>query len=308
MKFILVLLFCIAAVACFEDPQEFHLGSADQSVNPPNWDGTWTALNKYGGVMYTCTKGDRLYGVYSNAGFFIGTIVDRTVEGNWFEGGRGDRNAFQGTFHIKISDDNQEFDGYWNRVQNGGFKGTEVRWHETRLGHPHPQVPSAEECLMPDDTVNAFVGSWYRSVETGALPGTYDICRDEWDQVYGSFYQPDGYITGWSVFNSEGFHGYRYDSTGESGAYIMKSLSQNKMKGFYWKGRIAYQNEATSQPEVLFRRSFTTTLAKCENVGPGFTERLKGPNFSKFNDSVNNAATFATSLFVVLGAVFVALF
>jgi len=304
MKYCLALLFCIiCAVVAFEDTKQFNRGGPEQVTNPPNWSGTWTAKNKYGGVMYTCTKGDQLYGVYSNAGFLIGTIVNRTVEGNWYEGGRGDRNDYQGSFRIVISDDNQEFDGYWNRVSNGGFPGTEVRWHESRLGAPYPSNPTAEECLMPDSTVDEFVGSWYRSDEYGALQGNYDICRDEWEQVYGSFYQPEGYLTGWSVDSSSSFHGYRYDSTGESGAYIMRSLTQNKMKGFYWRGRVAYPNIVTSQPEVLIRRSFTTTLSKCENVGPGFIERIRGPDYYEV---VASASSFTLSLFIVFAAIFVA--
>jgi hypothetical protein len=252
--------------------------------------------------MYSCTKGDQLYGVYSNAGFFLGTITDRSVSGNWFEGGRGDRNDYQGSFHISISDDNQEFDGYWNRLST--VTTSKTRWHETRLGAPYPAVPTAEDCLMPDDTAETFTGAFYRSTEYGALAGNYDLCRDEWDQVYGSFYQPEGYITGWSVFDATAIQGYRYDSTGESGAYIMKSISQNRMKGFYWRGRLAYQNYPTSKAEALIRRSFTTSLTKCENVGPGFTERLKGPDYV----GNNSAVTFSLSMFVALGALFIAFF
>merc|ERR1712000_691185 len=80
----------------------------------------------------------------SDAGFFIGSIEGRTVEGTWYEGGRGDRNDWQGSFHIELSADNREFDGYYYRVSQDG---AEIRWREERLGAPWPSNPTNVQCL-----------------------------------------------------------------------------------------------------------------------------------------------------------------
>merc|ERR1719456_150496 len=110
-------------VACF-------LAALAVAQHPADWHGSWTANNRYGGVMYSCPVGNILYGVYSNAGFFEGTISGRTVEGNYWEGGRGYRNDYQGSFRITLAADNNEFDGFYPRVSEDG---EERRWHETRL-------------------------------------------------------------------------------------------------------------------------------------------------------------------------------
>jgi len=246
----------------------------DPVVNPANWHGTWSANNRYGGVMYACPKGDYLYGVYSNAGFFIGQITDRTVEGTWYEGGRGDRNDWQGSFRIELSDDNQEFDGFYYRVTEDG---AERRWHEYRMGAPYPSNPSDWDCLVPSHDM-PLTGQFYRDPSTGFHSGAYYICKDEWEQIYGSFYEPEGYIEGWSVDRSSGFHGYRYDSNGLSGAYILRAVSRDQVRGFYWRGRLATQNIETSTEEVLNRSAFTVALNQCEAVGNGFLERLRGPD------------------------------
>lgn len=253
--------------------------AAASSTNPANWHGTWTANNRYGGVMYACPKGNRLYGVYSNAGFFIGSITDRMVDGTWYEGGRGDRNDWQGAFRIEISEDNQEFDGYYYRVTEDG---AERRWHEYRLGAPYPSNPTDLDCLVPAN--ENLLGSFYRQPSTGVAAGTYSLCKDQWDQIYGSFSDPDGYIEGWSVDASSGFHGYRYDSTGRSGAYILRAVSDSEVRGFYWRGRLARQNIETATLEVLQRTSYTARLNDCEAVGPGFLERLRGPDKNTDDD------------------------
>merc|ERR1712137_1061392 len=46
-----------------------------------------------------------------------------------YEGGRGDRNDWQGSFHIELSADN--------------------RWREERLGAPWPSNPTDVQCLVP---------------------------------------------------------------------------------------------------------------------------------------------------------------
>jgi len=295
MKFFLVLLALTATALALDAVGEGSAGSPEQTVNPANWHGTWTANNRYGGQMYACPVGDRLYGVYSNAGFFIGRITDRVVEGTWYEGGRGDRNDWQGSFRITISEDNQEFDGFYYRVTQDGY---EIRWHESRLGAPWPSNPTHYQCLVPGD--EPVLGGFYNHPTQGRDPAVYSLCKDEYDQIYGSFGAPDGFIEGWSVDSSTGFHGYRYDSNGRSGAYILRSVSDTLVKGFYWRGRLARENIETSVPETLHRTSYTTTLNECERVGPGFLRRLRGPT--------NTAGALTMSMFVVFAAAAFALF
>jgi len=272
-------------------------GTPNQIVNPVNWHGSWTSLNRYGGVAYFCPVGNRVYGVYSNAGFFIGEALnERTLQGTWYEGGRGDRNDWQGSFKITMSDDNQEFDGFYYRVSQDG---TELRWHEHRLGAPYPSNPTHTECLAPSQEY--LTGGFFRRPgHSTASP--YYICKDEYDQIYGSFLGRDGYLEGWSVDQSSGFHGWRYDSNGRSGAYILRSVSSTEVRGFYWRGQLAAQNIETSTEEVLDRSSYTVALEDCERVGPGFLRRLKGPSFN------NSAAALSVSFFAIVAALLIVLF
>jgi len=285
----------IFALACgfilaLDSSGEGFAGSPEQIVNSPNWVGTWTSNNRYGGQTYMCSYKNRIYGSYSNAGFFIGEETDRTMEGLWFEGGRGYRNDWQGSFKITIDNDNQEFTGFWYRVSQAGNPNN--NWSESRLGAPYPSFPSPEQCLMP---VHQYLtGQFYEYPGEGRAPVVYNICRDKWDQIYGSFGSPDGYLEGWSVDSGSGFQGYRYDSNGNSGAFILRSITENEVRGFYWRGRLASQNIETSQQVVLTRMSYITDLKACERVGPGFQQRLRGPG--------NNAGilTFSFTLIVAL--------
>jgi len=274
---------------------------ADQYLNPPDWHGTWTATSRYGGQTYSCPVGNTVYGIYSDAGFFVGTITDRTIEGVWYEGGRGDRNYYQGSFKITVSDDNQSFDGFFNRLTTG----EEIRWKESRLPAPYPTNPTLEQCFAPDDTVTNLLGSFYRSTETGALSGSTYVCRDYWQQIYGSFHSPDGYFSGWSTDDSTGFHGFRYDATGQSGAYILRALTSDRVKGFYWRGILTPGNYPTAQYEAFYRSSYTATLSQCEQIGPGFVERLHGPDYVPFLVA-NSASTLSVvaSVAVLLAFLF----
>jgi len=229
--------------------------------------------------------------------FFIGEAVDtRSLQGTWYEGGRGDRNDFQGSFKITISDDNQEFDGFYYRVSQDG---TEIRWHEHRVGAPYPSNPTHSQCLVPANEY--LTGSFFRRPDH-ASAAPYYICKDEYDQIYGSFVGPDGYLEGWSVDSSSGFHGWRYDSNGRSGAYILRSVSSTEVRGFYWRGRLAAQNIETSTEEVLDRSAYTVKLDDCERVGPGFLRRLRGPSYD------NGAATITISFFAIIAALLIVLF
>jgi len=177
MKVVLFVLAFAAVALAIDAVGEGNSGAPAQVVNPANWHGTWTAKNRYGGVMYACPRGNRLYGVYSNAGFFIGKIEGREVEGTWYEGGRGDRNDWQGSFRITISDDNQSFDGFWYRVTQDG---TEIKWHEHRLGAPYPSEPSSIDCLVPYQ--ENVLGSFYSNPGEGREPVVTHLCKDRWDQ------------------------------------------------------------------------------------------------------------------------------
>jgi len=144
------------------------------------------------------------------------------------------------------------------------------------------------------------MGGFFRRQTGSTTAANYHICKDEYDQIYGSFIGPDGYLEGWSVDRSSGFHGYRYDSDGRSGAYILRSVSTDEVRGFYWRGELARQNIETSTEEVLDRSSYITDLLKCQAVGPGFLRRLRGPT--------NSSASLSMSVLVVLAALLVVLF
>jgi len=275
---------------------EGNSGPPDQVVNPPNWAGTWTGTSRYGGETYICPIKNRFYGAYSNAGFFIGETVtgegnQRVLEGLWYEGGRGYRNNWQGSFKIKISADNNVFDGFWYRVSQEG--NPENRWHETRLGAPYPTIPTNVQCLAP---VHQYLtGSFYSDPGYGRDPIIYNICRDRWDQIYGSTSSPKSYLEGWSVDSGSGFQGYKYDSDGRSGAMILRSISDTEVRGFYWRGRLAVQNIETAEEIILTRTSYISNLKACESVGPGFQQRLKGPD--------GNSSALLSASFTILALV-----
>jgi len=243
-------------------------------VSATNWAGTWTANNRYGGVMYSCVRGERWYATFSSGGFANGRIINggETVEGNWWEGGRGNRNYLQGSFRITLSADGQRFDGLWNRLETEHSQ----RWHENRLGAPHPDTPTSEQCLAP--VRERLTGTFFGGPEGDTSPGQYKICRDNLGQIYGSFHSPLGFLEGWSVDDSTGFHGYRYTNDGLSGAYILRSTSENEVRGWFWLGRLARENIKTAREEVLTRTSFTAKREDCEEVGPGFLTRHRGPS------------------------------
>eukprot|EP01115_Flamella_aegyptia_P010130 TRINITY_DN44301_c0_g1_i1.p1 TRINITY_DN44301_c0_g1~~TRINITY_DN44301_c0_g1_i1.p1 ORF type:complete len:290 (+),score=93.70 TRINITY_DN44301_c0_g1_i1:223-1092(+) len=266
-----------------------------QSSTTADWHGTWTANDRYGGVTYLCPVGNRVYGVYSQAGFLEGNFTTpdkRTIEGNYFEGGRDDRNDWQGSFRIVLSEDNQSFDGFWTRVTEDG---KERRWHETRLGAPHPSNPTNEQCMVPWPG-QRITGVYFRDAERSGVnaPGEYHICKSVYSQVYGSFDEPNGFLEGWSVRDTNGFHGYRYTNDGHGGAYILRATSPNEVRGFYWRGRLAEQNRGLVREEVLVRSEFTAAIEQCEANGPGFLRRLRGER--------NSATSTTLSVFAVLFA------
>lgn len=242
--------------------------------------------------MYACPVGNKLYGVYSNAGFFECDIRGRECEGNYWEGGRDDRNDWQGSFRIRISDDNQSFDGFWTRVTQDG---TEKRWKEHRMGAPYPANPTHEQCLVPYHG-ERLTGVYFRDAEKSseASAGEYHICKDSYDQIYGSFDMPDGFLEGWSVRNSTGFHGYIHTADGHAGAYILRTVSPTEVRGFFWRGRLARQNRGLVKEEVLIRSIAVARTEDCEAKGPGFLRRLRGER--------NSATSITLSAFVVVFA------
>jgi len=263
-------------------------------VHGSNWSGTWTANNRYGGVMYSCVKGERWYATFSSGGFANGRILEngRTVEGEWWEGGRGDRNYLQGSFHLTLSADGQRFDGIWNRISTEHSQ----RWHENRLGAPYPDQPTDAQCLVP--VRERLTGTFFGGPEGDTSPGEYKICLDNVGQVYGSFNSPLGYLEGWTVDDTTGFHGYRYTNDGLAGAYILRSTGVDEVRGWFWLGRLARENIKTAREEVLTRTSFAAKREDCEAVGPGFLTRLRGPSAAS---TLSASVTFVVALVALAG-------
>jgi hypothetical protein len=130
-------------------------------------------------------------------------------------GARGDRNYHQGSFKITLSNDNLEFDGFYNRVSDPDAK----RWKESRLGAPWPANPSNFDCLVPG---NKQLQGRYTLDYPNYPEGKAMICWEPASsQVYGSFVSPEGYFDGWSVDSNTGFQGYIYTADGHSGAAIL---------------------------------------------------------------------------------------
>jgi len=253
--------------------------------------------------MYLCTVGDRLYGVFSDAGFVVAQVSGRQAVGNWYEGGRGDRNEHQGSFRWTLSEDGQTLDGFYNREsQEKGMH----KWKEERLGAPFPSDPSDEQCMVP--VRERIMGVYQGDVIGDNVPGVHYICSDRFQNVYGSSTSPNAWFEGWAFEDGTGFTGYRYTSDHKAGAYILRAIGNGKVAGFAWYGGIHRENRGTVRKIVLDQEEFKTTLSKCEEFGPGFAA-IKGGEPSppqSPNSKGNSLAASGIVLFITALAAFFA--
>jgi len=259
--------------------------------------GTWTSDNWFGGPTYFCPQGNVLYGVASNGVLLVGNIQGNNAEGNWYSGGRGYRNSYQGSFRITLDVDNLSFDGYYNKVDNAD----PIRWKESRLPAPAPSQPSTDQCLVPG---NRLVQGRYASQYPGFPEGKAMICWNEaTSEVYGSFISPDGYFDGWSVEGDTGFQGYIYtgNGNGHQGACILRATSDTEVRGWFWQGHLVRNNFPTSQPLLLTRIGDGVSAEGCQEFGPGFHTRFRGPPISSASSF---SASFVAIVLVVVAAVF----
>jgi len=238
-------------------------------LNLADWGGTFSAVSRYGGQTFLCPKGTTLYGVFSNAGFLVGHITNRTATGTWYQGGRYDRNLLQGSFQITLNADNNGFDGYFTTAEDPDDA---VRWREQRLGAPWPSNPSNEQCLVPD-TTQSIVGTWFGGLVVHGSYADWSLCGDDYYNLYGSFNTPLGYLQGWEV-NNWGLQGYLYGSDGLQGAVILVTISPQQALGFYWLGSPNNRNYPTSGQIVLNRATVESDPDSCQAVGPGLPLRL----------------------------------
>jgi len=241
--------------------------------------------------MYLCPKGSTLYGVFSNAGFLVGTITNRTVQGTWYEGGTGDRTLLQGSFQLTLQADNNGFDGYWNQQGNGDPR----RWRERRLGAPYPSNPTNQQCLVPYSSAS-IVGTFFGGSIADDVVSDWSICIDDYYNAYASTDNPPGYVIGWEV-DSTGFQGYYYSSDGTKGSIILVATSSDQLTGFGWLGSPITRNYPTSQQIVLTRATVLQDIDSCNGVGPGLPTRLHGNSASLLSISPLLLAALSFLLF-----------
>jgi len=236
-----------------------------------SFSGTWSAVNRYGGEMYLCTVGrNQVYGVFSKAGFIKGYINGNKVNGTWYEGGSDRRAVHQGSFQWTLSDDGLTFDGFYNRE---AFPHGVHRWTEHRLAGDFPQSPTHADCMVPVD--EAIVGTYqggidgiYSNEEND--PRTNNLCADRFQNVYGSFNGPRGWLEGWEFDNLTGFQGFRYTNDNHAGAYVLRATEPGVLRGFAWYGSVHRENIGTVRSVTLQRVNSFAKLSQCEAIGPGF--------------------------------------
>jgi len=203
----------------------------------PDWNGAWSEQSngRLGGVMYTCVRGNRIYGVFSKAGWIEGNVVGVRATGNWYIAGDpfDDRDRLYGTFDLSVLDDNSGFRGEY---YYGDREGRSHPWIESRIPAPAPLYPDDTLCLVPDKT-SSLVGIFH-----GGNPETdLYICRefvpghDEGDRVFGSFTNPDfsGSIEGFSPDNGVSFYGFYYTED-RAGGLFFRTVSDQYIRGFRW--------------------------------------------------------------------------
>ena len=97
--------------------------------------------------------------------------------------------------------------------------------------------------------------------------------------------------------------GYIYTGDGRSGAAILRSISDDTVKGFFWRGHLRRGNFGTSEEISLTRIGDAVSKAECQEYGPGFARRFKGPGVT----TVSSASSLGASVVVIMLAAISAL-
>lgn len=126
-----------------------------------DWEGVWGDAcdddSCYGGLLYTCTSRDTLYGLYSDIGFVLGEVEDDEVRGVWYEAGFELDN--HGNFRWEVAGDDDDdvpgFNGAWTADD---FPCIREAWAAPLLSDDDP---SQESCAaIADDDDDGMSGTW----------------------------------------------------------------------------------------------------------------------------------------------------
>jgi len=260
-----------------------------------NWNGAWTDQSnaRVGGTLYTCVRGNSIYGVFSKAGWIQGNVVGVRATGTWYIAGDpfDDRDRLWGVFDLSILDDNSGFRGEW---YYGDRAGRAYPWIESRLAAPAPVFPDDTLCLVPN-LQSAIIGVFH-----GGIPATdLFICREfvagtNGDRVFGSFTNPDfsGSIEGYTADNGVSFFGFYYTED-RAGGLFLRSVDANYIRGFRWAAEPTRALLSTASEQVFARKPQKVSVFQC-NTNEVFTP--------------SSAATLAAGVMLSAVAAVVALF
>jgi len=220
--------------------------------------------------LYTCVRGNRIYGVYSKAGWIEGNVVGVRATGNWYQAGDpfDDSDLLFGTFDLSVLDDNSGFRGeFWF----GDREGNAQAWVESRSPPPAPLFPDDTLCLVPDET-STIIGVFY-----GGNPQTdLFLCREfetgiNGDRVFGSFTNPDfnGSVEGFTPDNGVSMYGFYYTED-RAGGVFLRSVSGNYIRGFRWNAAPAAALLSTASEQVFTRTPSKVSVFQC-NTNEVFT-------------------------------------
>jgi len=237
----------------------------------PSWNGAWTDNSSgYGGLLYTCVRGNRIEGVFSKAGWIEGNVVGVRATGNWYQAGDpfDDRDRLFGTFDLSVLDDNSGFRG---EFYYGDHIGRAHPWVEARAPSPAPQFPDDTLCLVPNVNANV-IGVFY-----GGVPQTdLFICREfqagvDGDRIFGSFTNPDfsGSIEGFTPDNGVSFYGFYYTED-RAGGLFLRSVSNDYIRGFRWPAEPSTALYPSASEQIFLRKPQKVSTFQC-NTNEVFT-------------------------------------
>jgi hypothetical protein len=241
------------------------------AANNPDWNGSWTeeSNGRLGGLLYTCVRGNQLFGVFSRAGWLEGTVEGVRSVGHWYMAGDpfDDPDRIFGQYDISVLDDNSGFRGEW---YFGDFLHKGLHWAEVREPAPAPLYPDDNLCLVPDVT-GSVVGVWF-----GGVPQTdLYICseantRGSATRGYGSFTNPDfsGSIEGF-IPNTNAFQGYYYTED-RAGGLFLRAVPGPFLRGYRWPAEPSRALLPQASEQIFQRQPQRASIFQC-NVNHVFT-------------------------------------
>jgi len=210
--------------------------------------GTWTS--SYGGAgewnrFYFCEVDGSTQGVYSEVGFVYGTVEKNSsgiwvFSGEWWEAGKyGYQDAPDQSPHpnygpiiLSMSADNQSWSGIY--AYNGEGWDPEFVWPVNTL--INGSSPDVNDCWASSALNGTVDGSWVPSV---CADCSWDLCESG-NSISGSYDFTDysGFTFGNCFLNGTLCTLNWYETSGYSGIYIVRLLSDLSFIASYWSGSI----------------------------------------------------------------------